>query len=76
MSTDLLTRNDVMQIAETAVQIALAKRPAPSSVSLCQAAEILGISRQTAAKLNLRVGKNGKIPIEDVWAARTGYTAR
>ncbi len=65
-----LTQHEARQIAVAAVEEVLARRPVPSAVTLTQAAEMLGISRQTAAKLGLRRNQAGLIPYEAVLAAR------
>lgn len=65
-----LTQQEVRRIVVATVEEVLARRPVPSSVTLKQAAEILGISRNTATKLNLRRNRAGLIPYESVLAAR------
>lgn len=45
--------------------------PVPTAVTLTQAAEMLGISRNTARKLNLRRNGAGLIPYEAVLDARS-----
>lgn len=66
----MLTEQEAHNMAVRAAEVALMRRPTPSAVTLKQAAEILGISRNTATKLNLPRNKAGLIPYEDVLAAR------
>lgn len=65
-----LNAQEVRQIAAAVVEEMLARRPVPSAVNLNQAAEMLGISRGTAAKLRLPRNAAGLIPYEAVLAAR------
>lgn len=64
------------QIAIEAVRLALAMRPRPSCVTQAQAAEMIGVSRQTVAKMmragKLRLNAAGRIPVEDVDALIAG----
>lgn len=66
----MMTASEARQVAIAAVEEVFARRPVPSAVTLKQAAEMLGISRNTATKLNLPRNKSGLIPYEAVLAAR------
>jgi hypothetical protein len=61
---------EIERAVERAVEKVLAGRPVPTAVTLKQAAEMLGISRNTAGKLKLPRNRAGLIPYEDVLAAR------
>lgn len=67
-----ITEAEVQRIAERAVELALARLPLPSCVTLTEAARMLGVSRTTARKLNLRRNAAGLIPYEEVLRARAG----
>lgn len=69
MST-VLTEHDMRRVAIAAAEEILARRPVPSSVTLKQAAEMLGISPNTARKLKLPRNAAGLIPYESVLEAR------
>lgn len=69
MSTGL-TEQEARRIAVAAVEEVLARRPVPTAVTLSQAAEMLGVCRQTARKLNLPRNGAGLINYEDVLAVR------
>lgn len=66
----MLTEVDARRVAIAAVEEVLARRPIPTSVTLKQAAEMLGISPNTARKLKLPRNASGLIPYEAVLAAR------
>jgi predicted HTH domain antitoxin len=66
----VLTEQDARRVAIAAAEEVLARRPVPSAVTLKQAAEMLGISPNTARKLNLQRNATGLIPYEAVLAAR------
>lgn len=66
----MLTETEARKVAIAAVEEVLARRPVPSAVTLKQAAEMLGISPNTARKLNLPRNAAGLIPYEAVLAAR------
>lgn len=66
----VLTEHDMRRMAIAAVEEVLARRPMPTAVTLKQAAEMLGISPNTARKLNLPRNAAGLIPYEAVLAAR------
>ncbi|CAJ0893897.1 hypothetical protein R77569_04352 [Ralstonia mannitolilytica] len=61
---------NALEIAVQAARIALAERPRPSQVTQGQAAEMLGISRWTVAKMvesgQLRLNGCGRIPIGQI----------
>lgn len=61
---------ETRQMVVAVIEEVLARRPIPTAVTLKQAAEMLGISRNTATKLNLPRNKSGLIPYEAVLAAR------
>lgn len=65
-----MNAQEARTVAIAAVEEVLARRPVPSAVTLKQAAEMLGVSRNTAAKLNLPRNAAGLIPYEAVLAAR------
>lgn len=65
-----MTPQEARQIAVAAVEEVLARRPVPSAVTLKQAAELLNIHPNTAAKLNLPRNRAGLINYEDVLAFR------
>jgi hypothetical protein len=69
MST-ILTAQEARSVALAAAEEVLARRPVPSAVTLKQAAEMLGISANTARKLGLLRNAAGLIPYEAVLAAR------
>lgn len=66
----MMTQQEARQVAIAAVEEVLARRPVPSAVTLKQAAELLGISPNTARKLKLPRNSTGLIPYEAVLAAR------
>lgn len=59
-----------IEIAVKAVQIYAERHPRPCQVTITQAAEMLGLSRHTVAKMlragQFRLNKCGLIPIEQV----------
>ena len=65
-----MSMNEAEQIARRAVQIYAESHPRPLHVTMTQAAEILGLSRQTVAKMvragQMRLDRCGRIPIEQV----------
>lgn len=65
-----MSMNEAEQIARRAVQIYAESHPRPLHVTMSQAAEILGLSRQTVAKMvragQMRLDRCGRIPIEQV----------
>jgi len=65
-----MTSQEIRKVAIAAAEEVLARRPVPSAVTLKQAAEILGISPNTARKLNLPRNSAGLIPYEAVLEAR------
>jgi hypothetical protein len=69
MST-ILTAQEARRVAIAAAEEVLARRPVPSAVTLKQAAEMLGISANTARKIGLPRNAAGLIPYEAVLAAR------
>lgn len=64
------TDQELRRVAVAAAEEVLARRPVPNSVTLKQAAEMLGVCRNTAAKLNLPRNGAGLIPYEAVLEAR------
>lgn len=69
MST-VLTAQEARRVAVAAAEEVLARRPVPTAVTLKQAAEMLGISTNTARKIGLPRNVAGLIPYEAVLAAR------
>ena len=65
-----ITESEAQAIAVRAVELALARLPLPSAVTLTEAARMLNICRDTARKLNLPRNCAGLIPYEAVLAAR------
>lgn len=65
-----MNSTEARQIAIAAAEEVLARRPVPTAVTLKQAAQMLGISRNTAAKLNFPRNRTGLIPYEAVLEAR------
>lgn len=61
---------EIQQIAFFAVRMYAESHPRPSSVTISQAAEMLGLSRPTVTKLIergvLRYNKLGKIPVSEI----------
>lgn len=66
----VVTEQDLRRVAVAAAEEVLARRPVPSAVTLKQAAEMLGVSPNTARKLHLPRNAAGLIPYEAVLAAR------
>lgn len=70
----MITESEALWIAIRAAEIALAARPAPSCVTLTDAAEILSVSRPTARRMlaiaGISANAGGKYRIEDVWRVR------
>lgn len=69
MST-VLTELEAMRVGIRAAEEVLARRPVPTAVTLKQAAEMLGISTNTARKIGLPRNAAGLIPYEAVLSAR------
>jgi hypothetical protein len=65
-----MTNQDIRKVAIAAAEEVLARRPVPTAVTLKQAAEMLGMSPNTARKLKLPRNSAGLIPYEAVLAAR------
>jgi hypothetical protein len=65
--------SEIEQAARRAVQLYAESRPRPSQVTMTQAGEMMGLTRQTVAKLvragTLRLNKCGLIPIAEIDAA-------
>ena len=61
---------DALEIATKAVQLYAESHPRPSQVTQLQAAEMLGVSRATVARMlkagTLRLNKCGLIPIAEI----------
>jgi len=74
----MLTEQEARRVAIAAAEEVLARRPVPSTVTLSDAAEMLGVSRQTARKMLREAGimanASGRYCIEDVWRVRRGPT--
>lgn len=66
----MITKQEARELIREAVREALAQRPAPSCVSVTEAAKMLGVSRRTAVRMNLPRNAAGKIPYEAVLEAR------
>lgn len=70
----MIMRPEHIAIAVQAIQIHAAMHPRPTQVTQTQAAEMLGISRDTVRRLVranvLRLNRCGMIPVELVDAAR------
>ena len=64
------TMTETLEIAIKAVQLYAESHPRPSQVTQTQAAEMLGMSRNTVAKLvragNLRLNGCGLIPVSEI----------
>jgi hypothetical protein len=71
MNEKMYTETEAFGLAVKAAQIAIAQRPNPTHVTVAQAAQILGVSARTAARMNLPRNSLGKIPYEEVIAARS-----
>lgn len=69
-----MTNQDLRKVAIAAAEEVLARRPMPTAVTLKQAAEMLGMSPNTARKLKLPRNPAGLIPYESVLAARDATT--
>jgi len=65
------TEAEALELAVRAVQIAQAQRPVPSTVTVGEAAQMLGVSPRTIIRLNLPRNSVGRIPYEEVIAARS-----
>jgi predicted DNA-binding protein (UPF0251 family) len=65
-----LSQAEVLAIATKAVEIYAARHPRPTHVNLSQAAEMVGISRQTLSKIlafnRVKRNKLGSFPIEAI----------
>ncbi len=61
---------EMLEVAVKAVQVFAEMHPRPSQVTQQQAAEMLGISRHTVARMikagNIKLNKCGLIPITEV----------
>ncbi|MEX3924371.1 hypothetical protein AB4Y36_10120 [Paraburkholderia sp. BR10936] len=72
--TQKIDMTEATQAALAAIEIYAARHPRPTQVTIGQAAEMLGLSRWTVAKLvdmgTLALNRCGRIPIEMVDAAR------
>jgi hypothetical protein len=64
------TDKDINELADQLLARFSAQRPVPSSVTLIQAAEILGVSVRTAARFDLPRNEAGRINYEDVLRVR------
>jgi DNA invertase Pin-like site-specific DNA recombinase len=71
MTPEESLRRTINEAVESAVRRVLAERPAPSCVSIEQAAEMLGVSRHTVARMKPPRNAVGKIPYEWVLEARS-----
>ena len=65
--------SELEQVARRAVQLYAESHPRPSQVTMTQAGEMMGLTRQTVAKLvragTLRLNKCGLIPVAEIDAA-------
>jgi len=65
--------SELEHVARRAVQLYAESHPRPSQVTMTQAGEMLGLTRQTVAKLvragTLRLNKCGLIPVAEIDAA-------
>jgi prolyl-tRNA editing enzyme YbaK/EbsC (Cys-tRNA(Pro) deacylase) len=65
-----MTETDAIDIAVKAVALYAARHPRPAHVTITQAAEMLGRSRQTVSKTlvaqGIRINALGSIPIEAI----------
>jgi hypothetical protein len=68
--SSVLTDHEIRRVVSATIEEMRAKYPTPTSVTLKQAAEMLGISVPTARKIGLPRGASGLIPYEAVLAAR------
>lgn len=66
----MLTDQEALELICKALAMHDAQRPVPSCVSVTEAAKMLGVSRRTLVRMNLRKNDAGKIPYEVVLAAR------
>jgi hypothetical protein len=71
MTERTYTEGEALNLAVRAAEIALAQRPNPSHVTVAQAAQMLGVSSRTIARMNLPRNSLGRIAYEDVIAARS-----
>jgi len=58
----VLTEQEAMDLIRKALAIRDAERPVPSCVSVADAAEMLGVSTRTVARMRLPRNAAGKIP--------------
>ena len=65
-----LTTEEARRLIADTVEEVLARRPVPTAVTLDQAAEMLGVHRNTARKLKLQRNAAGLIPYEEVLRVR------
>ena len=65
-----LNTDEARKLIADTVEEVLARRPVPTAVTLDQAAQMLGVHRNTARKLKLPRNAAGLIPYEAVLAAR------
>lgn len=70
MSEKTYTEQEVNAIAVRAAEIALAQRPVPSTVTVGEAAKMLNVSPRTIIRMNMKRNSVGRIPYEEVIAAR------
>lgn len=64
MTEKTYSATEAKALAIEAAQVALAQRPVPTHVSVKQAAEMLGLSCRTIARLKLPRNAAGRIPYE------------
>lgn len=62
----MLTETEAMELIRKALAIRDAERPVPSSVTVAQAAEMLGVSRRTVIRMKLPLNQVGKISYRTV----------
>jgi len=65
----MLTETEVLDLIRKALALHDAERPVPSAVSMAEAAEMLGVSTRTVARMKLPRNKAGKIPYRVVLEA-------
>ena len=58
----MLTEQDAMNLIRKALAMHDAERPVPSHVSVAEAAEMLGVTTRTVARMKPLRNKAGKIP--------------
>ena len=62
----MLTETEALDLIRKALAIHDAERPVPTCVTVAEAAEMLGVSKRTAVRMNLPRNKAGKVPYRAV----------